>query len=126
MNSTTAGSGGGGNNGGLGILLQRLRAAVGGAYAPDTPDGDDGRGGLLDESGVTAAGVGDVEGVGLLAGVGGSSSSGAGGGGGLRSGGLLNAGGVGRAALRLLEGYGERRRRLVGRFKVGLWLGVFE
>lgn len=112
MNATTTGGGGSSSSGGLGILLQRLRAAVGSAYAPDTPDTDDG-GRLMDESGVT--GGGDVEGVGLLGG----------GGGGVRSGGLLNSGGVGRWALRVLEAYGERRRRFLGRFKVGVWMRLF-
>lgn len=105
-------SGAGGNSGGLGLLLQRLRAAVplsgwGYAAAPDTPDND--------EEGTT--GAGDVEGL-------------------LGSGGRVGGGGGwgldGRVPMRLLEAYGEKRRRLVGRFKVrgvrvgdgGVWDGA--
>jgi hypothetical protein len=112
MSGGGGGSSSGGSGGGLAVMLQRLRAAVplGGwsSYhrptAPDTPENDDGGG---------SGGGGDVEG--LLAGSNGSSggSSSAGGGGGGRIGRLVG----GRPMLRLLEAYGDRRRRVLGRFK---------
>lgn len=88
---------------GLGLMLQRLRAAVPlhAASAPETPDaaGADG-----DDGGTT--GAGDVES--LLA----PTNAGRG------------AGRAGRLPLRALEAYGERRRRFVGRFKVCTRMGM--
>ncbi len=99
------------SSGGLALMLQRLRGAVplgGWSYrptAPDTPDSEA-------DAGAGPGAAGDVEG--LLAGANNANSGGAGGG---------TRGGIGalmssRPALRLLEGYGERRRRFLGRFKV--------